>query len=224
VSPLLVAAFAALLGAAVGSAWRPLVPVFGRRSGDASEQPRWTDRATATPVLVVGSAAAFAATGLALGWQAALAPGLVLCALLVGVTAIDLRYRIVPNRLVLIGTPLGLALQLALEPDRWLELVLATLVAFLFLFAVAVFSPGGMGMGDVKLAAMLGAFLGRAVSVALMSGLLLAAVPSILVLARFGVKGGRKETLPLGPFLALGGLLGLLFGHDLLDWYWNARA
>ena len=159
-------------------------------------------------MLVVGSALAFAATGYVLGWQARAGPGLVFCALLVGVTAIDLRYRIVPNRLVAIGTPLGLALQLSLTPERWLELVLATLAAFLVLFAVAVFSPGGMGMGDVKLAAMLGAFLGRAVSVALMSGLLLAAVPSILVLARFGVKGGRKETLPLGPFLALGGLLG----------------
>jgi leader peptidase (prepilin peptidase)/N-methyltransferase len=223
-SPALVAALAALLGAAVGAAWRPLVPVFGHRSEDANEQPRWTDRATALPVLVVGSSLAFAATGLVLGWQLALAPGLVFCALLVGVAAIDLRYRIVPNRLVAIGTPLGLVLQLSLAPERWLELVLATLAAFLLLFAVAVFSPGGMGMGDVKLAAMLGAFLGRAVSVALMSGLLLAAVPSILVLARFGVKGGRKETLPLGPFLALGGLLALLFGHSLLDWYWSARA
>src|SRR5262249_34709821 len=105
-----------------------------------------------------------------------------------------------------------------------LELLLATFVAFVLLFAVAVFSPGGMGMGDVKLAAMLGAFLGRTVSVALMTGLLLAAVPSILVLARFGVKGGRKETLPLGPFLALGGLLALLFGQHLLDWYWSSQA
>jgi prepilin signal peptidase PulO-like enzyme (type II secretory pathway) len=224
VSPLVVAALSALLGAAVGVAWKPLVPFFGARSEDANEQPRWTDRATALPFLVTGSALAFGVTGLVLGWQLALAPGLVFCALLVGVTVIDLRYRIVPNRLVAVGTPLGLALQLALEPDRWLELVLATVVAFLLLFAVAVFSPGGMGMGDVKLAAMLGAFLGRAVSVALMSGLVLAAVPSILVLARFGLRSGRKETLPLGPFLALGGLVALLFGTHLLDWYWSARA
>jgi leader peptidase (prepilin peptidase)/N-methyltransferase len=224
VSPLLVAALAALLGAAVGAAWRPLIPLLAAGSEDANEQPRWTDRATALPVLVVGSALAFAATGLVLGWQLALAPGLVFCALLVGVMAIDLRYRIVPNRLVAIGTPLGLVLQLALAPERWVELVLATLIAFLVLFGAHILSPSGMGMGDVKLAAMLGAFLGRAVSVALMSGLLLAAVPSILVLARFGMKGGRKETLPLGPFLALGGLLALLFGHSLLDWYWNAQA
>src|SRR5262249_54136646 len=187
-----------------------------------NEQPRWTDRATATPVLMAGGALAFAATGLALGASAALAPGLVFCALLVGVTAIDLRFRIVPNRLVVLGTPLGLLLQLALEPGRWLELLAATTIAFIVLFAAAVVSPSGLGMGDVKLAAMLGAFLGRAVSVALMAGLVLASLPSILVLARAGLRGGRKETLPLGPFLALGGLVALLFGQHVLDWYWGA--
>src|SRR5262249_33531242 len=106
VSPLLVAGLAAVLGALVGAAWRPLVPRFAAHSADANEQPRWTDRATATPVLMAGGALAFAATGLALGASAALAPGLVFCALLVGVTAIDLRFRIVPNRLVVLGTPL----------------------------------------------------------------------------------------------------------------------
>ncbi len=88
------------------------------------------------------------------------------------------------------------------------------------MLVAAMASPAGLGMGDVKLALMLGAFLGRGVSVAIMGGLLAAALPSVALLLLHG-KGGRQMTLALGPYLALGGIVALLFGHDVLHWYWS---
>jgi leader peptidase (prepilin peptidase)/N-methyltransferase len=139
---------------------------------------------------------------------------------LVGVTAIDLRYRIIPNRVVLPAAVIGYAVSVAFSPDRWLELLIASLAAGLLLFLAAMASPAGLGMGDVKLALMLGAFLGRGVAVAIMGGLLAAALPSIALLLMHG-RGGRRMTLALGPYLALGGVVALLFGHDVLHWYWS---
>jgi leader peptidase (prepilin peptidase)/N-methyltransferase len=103
-----------------------------------------------------------------------------------------------------------------LEPSpQWL---LGALGAFLFLFIAAIAYPGGMGMGDVKLALLLGAMLGRTVPVALMVGMITALVPSVVLLARHG-KAARKMGIPFGPFLALGGLAALFFGEELLDAY-----
>jgi leader peptidase (prepilin peptidase)/N-methyltransferase len=205
-------------GAVVGLAWHPLVPTFGARSDEALEQPRWTIVATSPWLLAVVGAMAFAATAVRVGDHDTLVPALLLCALLVGITAVDLRFRIIPNRLVALGFVAGLALTVAIDPGRWLELVLAATLATLFLFAAAVISPGGLGMGDVKLAGMLGAFLGSAVAVALAAGLFAAALPSVFLLARGG-RSARGMTLALGPFLALGGVVALLFGHQVLVWY-----
>jgi leader peptidase (prepilin peptidase)/N-methyltransferase len=87
-----------------------------------------------------------------------------------------------------------------------------------FLFLAALAYPAGMGMGDVKLALLLGVALGRVVPVALMIGMLSALVPAIVLLVRHG-QAGRKMGIPFGPFLALGGLAGLFFGDALLDAY-----
>jgi leader peptidase (prepilin peptidase) / N-methyltransferase len=80
--------------------------------------------------------------------------------------------------------------------------------------------PRGMGMGDVKLAAFMGAALGLDVIVALFLGFVAALVPAIVLLARHG-RAARKQAIPLGPFLALGGLIALFAGDPILDWYWN---
>ena len=79
--------------------------------------------------------------------------------------------------------------------------------------------PRGMGMGDVKLAAVLGLFLGRSVGVAILSGVLAGAVFGAVVMARVGAQRGRKTAIPFGPFLALGGVVGLLAGPAIVHWY-----
>jgi leader peptidase (prepilin peptidase)/N-methyltransferase len=89
--------------------------------------------------------------------------------------------------------------------------------AFLLVFVLAY--PRGMGMGDVKLAGVLGLFLGASVAVAIMAGVLLGTIVGAGVMARLGVAEGRKTKLPFGPFLAAGGLIALFAGHAILHWY-----
>lgn len=162
-----------------------------------------------TALLVAGCALRFGLTT-----YAALAAGF--CVVLVAISAIDLEHRIIPNRLVVPAAAVALVVQEIRDPS--VEWPLAALAAGLFLFIAAVAYPRGMGMGDVKLALLLGALLGRTVSVAMMVGLLAALVPSVVLLARHG-RAARGMAIPLGPFLAFGGLVALFAGHPILDWY-----
>jgi leader peptidase (prepilin peptidase)/N-methyltransferase len=139
------------------------------------------------------------------------------CLVLVAVSAIDLTHRIIPNRIVVPATALVLVAQTALRPSP--EWALASFGAGLFLFAAALAYPAGMGMGDVKLALLMGAALGRTVSVAMMVGMLAALVPSLYLLARHG-SAARKMAIPFGPFLALGSIVALFAGAPLLHAYW----
>jgi leader peptidase (prepilin peptidase)/N-methyltransferase len=141
------------------------------------------------------------------------------CAVLVAISATDLERRIIPNRIVLPATVVLLAAQTILDPS--VEWIAAGLGAGLFFLIAALVYPGGMGMGDVKLALLLGVVLGRTVPIALMIGMLSALVPSVVLIARHG-KAGRKMTIPFGPFLALGGLVALFAGHSILHWYLGA--
>jgi leader peptidase (prepilin peptidase)/N-methyltransferase len=138
------------------------------------------------------------------------------CVVLVVLSAIDLTHRIVPNRIVLPAALVVLGAQTALEPSP--EWALGALGAAGFLFAAALAYPAGMGMGDVKLALLLGAMLGRTVSVGLMVGMVAALVPSVLLLARHG-SAARKMGIPFAPFLAFGALVALFAGQQLLDAY-----
>jgi leader peptidase (prepilin peptidase)/N-methyltransferase len=165
----------------------------------------------ATALLVAASVWKFGLTG-----EAAVAA--FFCAVLVAVTATDLRHRIVPNRIVVPAAALVLIAQSALEPRP--EWVLGALAASLFLFVAAVAYPAGMGMGDVKLAVLMGAALGKSVAVALFAGMIFALVPSLFLLARHG-SAARKMGIPFAPFLALGSVLALFYGHELLSAYWS---
>jgi leader peptidase (prepilin peptidase)/N-methyltransferase len=138
------------------------------------------------------------------------------CVVLVALSAIDLTHRIVPNRIVLPAALVVLVAQTALEPSP--EWALGALGAAGFLFAAALAYPAGMGMGDVKLALLLGAMLGRTVSVGLMVGMVAALVPSVVLLARHG-SAARKMGIPFAPFLAFGALVALFAGQQLLDAY-----
>jgi len=147
-------------------------------------------------------------------WDAAVAS--FFCAALVAVSVTDLERRIIPNTIVLPAAGIVLAAQTLLDPS--VEWALAGLGAATFLLVAALAYPAGMGMGDVKLALLLGVMLGRVVPVALMLGMLTALVPAIVLLARHG-QAARKMGIPFGPFLALGGVIGLFAGKPLLDAY-----
>jgi leader peptidase (prepilin peptidase)/N-methyltransferase len=138
------------------------------------------------------------------------------CAVLVAISATDLEHRIVPNRIVVPAAAVVLAAQTALHPRP--EWAIGAVGASGFLLLAALFYPAGMGMGDVKLALLMGAALGRVVPVALLLGMVSALVPSAVLFARHGA-GARKMGIPLAPFLALGTVVGLFAGHPLLDAY-----
>jgi leader peptidase (prepilin peptidase)/N-methyltransferase len=149
-----------------------------------------------------------------LGWDAAVAA--FYCAVLVVLSAIDIDRRIVPNKIVLPAALVVLVAQTVLHPS--VEWLVAGLGASLFLFLAALAYPRGMGMGDVKLALLLGFCVGRTVPVALFTGMVAALVPSAVLFARHG-SAARKMAIPFAPFLALGGVLALFWGHAFLDWY-----
>jgi leader peptidase (prepilin peptidase) / N-methyltransferase len=151
------------------------------------------------------------------GTQAWLALALVL--LLVPVTFIDLDHRIIPNVLMAIGAVSALALVAVLQPDALVEHLIAAAGAGGFLLVAAIAYPAGMGMGDVKLAAVLGLFLGTAVAPAMFVAMLAGSVVGALIIARKGAKEGRKTAIPFGPYLAFGAVVGALYGDAMVDWY-----
>ena len=199
--------------------WHDNVPVLSyallrgrcRRCG-VRIPPRDVAIELATALLLVGCVLAFGFTP-----QAAAAG--IACAAFVVVTATDLERRIVPNLVVLPAAAAVLALQTVSHPSP--EWALGAIGAAGFLFAAALAYPGGMGMGDVKLALLIGALLGRTMPVGLMLGLLFAFVPSAVLLARHGMRA-RKMKIPFGPFLAAGAVVALFAGHSILHAYLGA--
>jgi leader peptidase (prepilin peptidase)/N-methyltransferase len=171
------------------------------------------------PLVEAGTAALCASVVIAKGADADALLGLVLVLLLVPVTLIDLDHRIIPNKLMLLGAVLAPALVLLTAPDDLVEHAIAGVAAGGFFLLAVLAYPRGMGMGDVKLAAVLGLFLGRAVGPAIFIALLSGTLVGALIMARKGVADGRKTAVPFGPFLALGGLVALFAGDAMVDWY-----
>jgi leader peptidase (prepilin peptidase) / N-methyltransferase len=170
------------------------------------------------PAVELVTALLLAGCVLAFGLTAEAAMAAFFCAVLVAVSAIDFDHRIIPNRIVLPATVVVLFANSARDLSP--EWALAALAASGFLFAAALAYPAGMGMGDVKLALLMGAALGRTVSVALMVGMLAALVPSVVLLVRHGSKA-RKMGIPFGPFLAIGSVVALFWGHEILHAYFS---
>jgi leader peptidase (prepilin peptidase)/N-methyltransferase len=168
------------------------------------------------PAVELATALLVAACVLDFGLSGRMVVAALFCAVLVAVTATDLTHRIIPNRIVLPAAAVILVAQTALEPSpQW---TLGLLGAGGFLFVAVLAYPAGMGMGDVKLALVMGAALGKTVPVALMLGMLAALVPAVILLARHG-SAARKMGIPFGPFLALGSVVALFFGEQLIDLY-----
>ena len=174
-------------------------------------------RISATYPLVEGLTALLVVTCFAV-WgltaEAALAAGF--CAVLVVLSVIDVNERIVPNRIVVPAAVVALVAHTAIDPTlAWLAWAL---IAAGGLFLVVLAYPKGLGMGDVKLALLLGAVLGSAVTVALMLGLFAALVPAAVLVSRHGASA-RKMGVPLVPFLSFGAIVALFFGSTILDAY-----
>jgi leader peptidase (prepilin peptidase)/N-methyltransferase len=141
--------------------------------------------------------------------------------LVVPAALIDLEHRIIPNKLTAIGGVVALGIGLALDPSGEPERLIAGAAAGGFLLVAALAYPGGMGMGDVKLAAVLGLFLGRAVAPAILVALFSGVLVGVFVIARKGAREGRKTAVPFGPFLALGALVSVFAGQAMVDLYVN---
>ena len=168
------------------------------------------------PAVELLTALLVAASFLAFGWSGKSFVAAFFCVTLVTISAIDISHRIVPNMIVLPAAAIVLLAMTALEPGA--EWALGAFGAALFLSLAVLAYPKGMGMGDVKLALLLGAMTGRTAPVALMVGMLAAVVPSIALLVRHGM-AARKMKIPFAPFLSLGGIVALFFGDELLDAY-----
>ncbi len=124
----------------------------------------------------------------------------------------------IPNAVLLVGAVTGVAIAAATDPGSLLERFAAAAAAGGFLFCVALAYPRGMGMGDVKLVAVMGLYLGRDVGPALLVGFGAGALVGLVMIARGGA-AARKQAVPFGPFLALGGIVGLWYGDAIVDWY-----
>jgi leader peptidase (prepilin peptidase)/N-methyltransferase len=165
------------------------------------------------------TAVLFAACGLKFGWTLPLIPALIFVSTLVIVSNSDLDKRIIPNAVLLVAFPLGLLTQAIAYPDLWMTWIISAIAAFSGMFIVALLYPRGMGMGDVKLAGIMGLYLGRAVAPALFVAFLLGSIVGLAVMAVRGVEVGRKTAVPFGPFMALGGVFGLFWGEAVIHWY-----
>ena len=156
---------------------------------------------------IAGCVALAALLHVGIGARGVLVAGVV--AILVELAAVDLERRILPNRLVLPTLLVVLAAQLALDPSFYLQTLASAVGAGLFLLIPSLIRRGAVGMGDVKLAALLGAALGPLVVTALAIGLTAAGVYALLlVMARS--RTVLKQEIPLGPFLAGGAIAAVL--------------
>jgi leader peptidase (prepilin peptidase) / N-methyltransferase len=171
------------------------------------------------PLTEIAVATAFAATAVRFHDDAGeLVLGLVFVAMLAAITLTDLERRIIPNRVLAVSAAVGLIIVAVSDPGSLPERLAAAGGAGGVLLLAALAYPGGMGMGDVKLAAVMGLFLGVEVIPALLLALLAGSAVGIAIIAREGA-AGRKRALPFGPFLAMGGFVALLAGSALIDAY-----
>jgi leader peptidase (prepilin peptidase)/N-methyltransferase len=170
------------------------------------------------PAVELLTAIVFGVVVLARGVSTELLLDLPFAAMLIAVADIDLEHRIVPNRILAPLAVWGLAASAVVRPEMLPELAIAGAGAFLFLLAAAVAYPAGMGMGDVKLAGVMGLYLGLSVIPGMLVAFLAGSVVGIAIMVRHGADA-RKRGVPFAPFLALGGLVGLVAGTELIDLY-----
>lgn len=205
-------------GCSAQLAWHDNIPVLsflllrGRcRACGMGISPRYPIIEALTAVTLVGAYLALGPT------SEFVVAGMLLVALIV-ITAIDLERQLIPDVITVPGTAVGLAANLATGHVSWLDSVIGILLGGGLFLVIILASRGGMGGGDLKLGAMLGAFLGwKALLFALFVAIVLGGVVAIVFLAS-GLRG-RKDPIPFGPFLAIGGAVATFWGERVVRWY-----
>ena len=177
---------------------------------------RRVPRSPRLPLLLLGLALLGGACGIVFGFTLEALAATLFCWVLVVITRTDLEHRLIPDAVMLPAGVVVLALRTIDDPS--IEWIVSALAAGLVLFLIVLVYPRGLGMGDVKLSAFLGAGLGISVLVAMFVGFFLAFVPALVLFVRQG-RQARKAAIPLGPFLALGGVVALFWGDAIIDWY-----
>lgn len=187
------------------------------RACDAGISPRY-------PLTEAATGALFVAVVLVRGGTPDVWLDLAFVAALVAITLIDLEHRIIPDRILAPLAVLALVLTAILTPGELTTRLIAAGAGGGALLLVALIFPSGLGMGDVKLVAVMGLVLGSALAPALLVGFLSGSLVGVAVLARRGISAGRRTAIPFGPFLALGGVVGVLAGPALVHAYLNAMG
>jgi leader peptidase (prepilin peptidase) / N-methyltransferase len=170
------------------------------------------------PAVELLTAVAFLSVVLVRGFHPELLALIPFTAMLIAVAFIDLQHKIVPNKIMLPAAVWGLVTAVAFRTHMAPELLIAGAGAFVFFLLAALIHPKGMGMGDVKLAGVMGLYLGKLVIPALLVAFLVGTVVGLALVARYGARS-RKLGVPFAPFLALGGLVAMLAGQQLIDFY-----
>jgi leader peptidase (prepilin peptidase)/N-methyltransferase len=170
------------------------------------------------PLVELATALVFAAVVAVRGFDDDLVLELPFVAALIALAAIDFDHKLLPNKIVYPLAAYGVIATLLVDRDDLVENLIAGAGAFAFLFAALVAYPRGMGMGDVKLAGAMGLYLGLSVIPALLVAFLSGSLVGVVIMAREGA-AARKKAVPFGVFLALGGIVGVLAGPELIDLY-----
>jgi leader peptidase (prepilin peptidase)/N-methyltransferase len=173
------------------------------------------------PAVELLTAGVFAAVVAVRGFDEGLVLELPFVACLIALAGIDFDHRLLPNKIVYPMAVYGLVATLLVDQGDLLEHLVAGAGAFVFLLVAALAYPGGMGMGDVKLAGAMGLYLGMSIIPAMLIAVLGGTAVGIGIMVREGV-GARKKAVPFGVFLALGGIVGVLVGPELIDLYRDA--
>ena len=177
----------------------------------ASISPRY-------PAVELLTAASFAAVVAVRGFDEGLVLELPFVACLIALAGIDLDHKLLPNKIVYPMAVYGLVATALVDTGDLVEHLIAGAAAFAFMFAALVAYPRGMGMGDVKLAGAMGLYLGLSVVPAMLTAFLTGTIVGLGIMAREGAQA-RKKAVPFGVFLAIGGLVGVLAGPELIDVY-----
>ncbi len=207
---------AGLVGLLAGVAVGPLADRLASNAPRRKPLLSKAQRSPRLPLVTLGTALLAGACGLVFGFTLEALTSALFCWALVVVTRTDLEFRLIPDKIVLPATVAVLALRTIDDPS--VEWILSALAAGLLLFLIVLAYPRGLGMGDVKLSAFMGAGLGLSVIPAMFVGFFVAFLPAALLLVRHG-REARKQAIPLGPFLALGAVAALFWGSAILDWY-----
>lgn len=207
---------AGIVGLLAGVLVSPLADRIATNAPRHDPLLRGVPRSPRLALVLLGTAALGGACGLVFGFTLEAVAATLFCWVLVVITRTDLEHRLIPDKVVLPGAILVLVLRTIDDPSIvWIS---SALGAGLVLFGIVLVYPRGLGLGDVKLSAFLGAGLGVSAIVAMFVGFFVAFVPAAVLFARHG-RQARKSAIPLGPFLALGGVVALFWGDAILDWY-----